>query len=89
MRSTWARTAVISSGSGDSGLTTPAVTASPSWRTRTPTVCQLPSAGNASSRAASCGPLYAAGVKPSRKRMLDASENGPRGTRVNVCMNTI
>jgi hypothetical protein len=27
---------------------------------------------------------YAAGANPSRKRMLDASENGPRGSIVNV-----
>ena len=34
-------------------------------------------------------PEYDAGVKPSRNPMLAASENGPRGTRVNVSMRAI
>src|SRR5207244_4242286 len=59
---------------------------SPAWLTRTPTVRQLPSAGNASSSTPSGALEYHAGVKPSRNLMLAASENGPWGTRVNVSM---
>src|SRR4029077_5315004 len=76
----------ISSGPGEDGATTSAVTGPSSCRTRTPTVSQLPSTGKASSKPVSGGPEYAAGVKPSRNRMLDASANGPRGTKVNVVM---
>ncbi len=51
-----------------------------------PTVRQLPSAGNASSSTPSGALEYHAGVNPSRNLMLAVSENGPRGTRVNVSM---
>ena len=71
---------------------------SPACRARTPAVRQLPSTGNAISSAWSStfsgtvacqAPEYQAGVNPSRNAMLAARANGPRGTRVNVCMRTI
>ena len=87
IRSTCGRTSATRPGDGASGLTISAVTPAGSWRTRTPTVSQLPSTGNASSSTLAVSrsdPRYDAGVNPSRNLMLAASENGPRGTSVNV-----
>src|SRR5690349_198335 len=84
IRSTCGRTSATRSAPGSAGLTIPASTFSPAWLTRIPTVRQVPSAGNASSSTPSGALEYHAGVNPSRNLMLAASENGPRGTRVNV-----
>jgi hypothetical protein len=84
IRSTCGRTSATRSAPGFAGLTISASTFSPAWLTRTPTVRQLPSAGNASSSIASGALGYDAGVNPSRNLMLAASENGPRGTSVNA-----
>ncbi len=90
IRCTWLRRAATSSGPGSSGLTISARTPAASSVTRTPAVCQLPSTGNASSSTSGArGPEYEAGVNPSRNLMLAASENGPRGTSVNVSMQLI
>ena len=84
IRSTCGRTSATRSAPGWAGLTISASTFSPAWLTRTPTVRQLPSAGNASSSTSFGALEYDAGVNPSRNLMLAASENGPRGTSVNV-----
>src|SRR4029077_7431965 len=84
IRSTCGRTSATRSAPGSAGLTIPASPFSPAWLTRTPTVRQLPSAGNASSSTPSGALEYHAGVNPSRNLMLAASEYGPRGTSVNA-----
>src|SRR2546421_7421475 len=90
IRSSCGRTSAIRSGPGSAGLTISATTGPPSsCRARTPTVRQLPSTGKASSSTLAGVPAYDAGVNPSRNAMLAVSENGPRGTRVNVSMGAI
>src|SRR5215472_11972996 len=81
--------AAASSAPGPGGLTISPATPSDCSRTTTPAVCQLPSAGNASSSAWAAAPVYPAGVKPSRNLVLAASENGPSGSNVNVRIHTL
>src|SRR5215467_5872713 len=81
--------AAASSAPGPGGLTISPATPSECSRTTTPAVCQLPSAGNASSSSWAAAPVYPAGVKPTRNLVLAASENGPSGSNVNVRIHTL
>jgi hypothetical protein len=53
-------------------------------RTRTPTVSQVPSTGNAISSGCPALSSNAAGANPSRNLALAASENGPRTGKMNL-----